>query len=84
MRTQKKMTSGKMVSSKKLGGDAMKGMGGVFNPTGGLSMGRTFGSKKPVFQIGGKTEHLFTEEDKTDGGDYNDNLSASDRVVAMD
>jgi hypothetical protein len=43
MRNQKKMTSGKMVSSKKLTAD--KGMGGVFNPTGGLMMGRKFGAK---------------------------------------
>jgi hypothetical protein len=27
---------------------------------------------------------LLTEEDKTEGGEFDDNLSASDRVVAMD
>jgi hypothetical protein len=80
MRNQKKMTSGKMVSSKKLTAD--KGMGGVFNPTGGLMMGRKFGAKNQGLQGGAKTTDTL-EEVKTEG-EYDDNLSASDRVVAMD
>lgn len=36
--------------------------------------------------MGGKTSSnlLMTEEDKTDDGTFDDNLSASDRVVALD